>query len=355
MSEIITPLYHYPAGSDQFIGDPSQARIGIHPFPDKLYVVTMLSNPLRWRSRYANYYKFAKHMADSGAILFTCEIAFGDRKFEVTEHGNPRHLQLRTNDELWHKENALNLLMNRLPPDAKYIAWIDADIMFHRPDWAQETLHLLQHYDFIQMFSYAHDMNRENELFSTHTSFMFQYSSSVSKNVSALAEGEVLANAACIPPSSGYGSGGSSGYWHPGFAWAARRSSLNCVGGLIDYAILGSADWHMAWSLIGRANNSLAAGLTQHYRDGVKEWESRANQHIKQNVGYMPGSISHSFHGSKAKRYYGSRWKLLVNAKFDPLRDLKRDVQGLWQLSGNNIPLRDGIREYARLRNEDEQ
>lgn len=316
----------------------------------------MLSNPVRWRSRYANYQKFAKHVADSGAILYTCEIAFGGRAFEITQPDNPFHLQLRTTDELWHKENGMNLMMARLPADAKYIAWIDADVMFQRPDWAQETLHLLQHYDFIQMFSYAHDMNSNNEITSTHSGFMFQYAEVVSNRVANITAGD-FSKAAFIPPhlSSTSGSGGSSGYWHPGFAWAAKKTALNAVGGLIDFSILGSADWHMAWSLIGKANYSLAAGLTQNYRNGVKEWEARANQHIKQNVSYMPGSVTHSFHGLKAKRYYGSRWKLLVNSKYDPLVDIKKDTQGLWQLSGNNLTLRDGIREYARIRNEDEQ
>lgn len=348
-------LHHYPDGSDKYIINPAHAKLGIHPYPDTLYVVCMLSNPIRWRSRYANYHKFAKHVEDSGAILYTCEVAFGGRQFEITSPTNPRHLQLRTTYELWHKENALNLMMHRLPVDAKYVAWIDADIHFQRPDWAQETLHLLQHYDFIQMFSFAHDMNGQNEIFSTHTGFMYQYLTTITDRVLRLATGKDLTKAARIPPSTAYGSGGSSGYWHPGFAWAARRCSLDAVGGLLDFAILGSADWHMAWSLIGRASHSLAAGLSKNYSNGVQQWESLANKHIKHNVGYMPGSITHGFHGQKAKRYYGSRWKLLVDTKFDPLQDLKKDTQGLWQLTDRNLLLRDGIREYSRLRNEDEQ
>jgi hypothetical protein len=49
-----------------------------------------------------------------GSDLYTAEVAFGERHFEVTEAGNPRHLQLRTTSEIWHKENALNLLIQRL-------------------------------------------------------------------------------------------------------------------------------------------------------------------------------------------------------------------------------------------------
>ena len=78
------------------IDHPSQARPGIHVFPDRLHVVTMLENPLRWRSRYWNYWMFERECEAAGAILYTAEVAFGERHFEVTQAGNPRHLQLRT-------------------------------------------------------------------------------------------------------------------------------------------------------------------------------------------------------------------------------------------------------------------
>jgi len=58
-----------------FIDHPSHARSGIQPFPDRLHVLTMLENPLRWRARYRNYWMFQRQIETSGAILYTCEIA----------------------------------------------------------------------------------------------------------------------------------------------------------------------------------------------------------------------------------------------------------------------------------------
>ena len=339
-------LQHFPATpeTEKYLDHPAHAQIGIHPFPDRLHVVTMLSNPLRWRSRYANYWAFEKQVQDAGAALYTAEIAYGGRPFEVTEPNNPQHLQLRTEDELWHKENALNLIIQRLPADAKYIAWIDADIAFQRSDWAQETLQLLQHYDVIQMFSLAHDMSPSHEVTSTHTGFIYQYAGHTAIETAAMAK-----------PDAAYMVGGPFSYWHPGFAWAARKTALTNVGMLLDFAILGSADWHMAWALVGRVAESLDNRLTPQYQKLVQEWAGRAATNIKRNVGYMPGSIFHSFHGQKSKRFYANRWQLLINTKFDPTRDIQRDYQGLWKLAGSKIALRDGIREYSRLRDEDER
>src|ERR1700677_3924032 len=138
---------HLPIESEQFIDSPAHAQPGIHTYPDKLYVCTVIENPLRLRSRYRNYWICENAMSKAGVALYTVEIAFGGREFEVTQPNHPQHLQLRGHDELLHKENALNLLIARLPAEANYIATLDADIQFARPDWAQQTLHLLQHYN----------------------------------------------------------------------------------------------------------------------------------------------------------------------------------------------------------------
>ncbi len=322
------------------ISHPSHARPGIHPFPDKLYVVTMLSNPLRFRNRHQNYHVFERHVQSAGAVLYTAEVAFGDRHFEITERDNPHHLQLRSKHEIWLKENALNLLINRLPPEAKYIAWIDADIKFVRPDWVQETLHLLQHYKFIQMFSHAQDIGPDYEPLVTTPAYV--YGKLMNEND----------NNDCYP----YGGGGWK-YRHPGFCWAARREALDEVGGLIDWTILGSGDWVMACALFGEVNRALNPGYSDHYKFLCNTWQDRAERHIRRNVGYMPGTVLHLWHGRKKDRMYDTRWRLLVDTKFDPLVDLKRDCQGLYQLEDTMTPrslkLRDGLRMYSKARNED--
>lgn len=326
------------------ISHPSHAKPGIHPFPDKLYVVTMLSNPLRFRNRIFNYHIFERHVQSAGAVLYTAEVAFGDRHFEITEPDNPRHLQLRSRHEIWLKENALNLLINRLPPDARYIAWIDADIKFVRPDWAQETLHLLQHYQFLQMFSHAQDIGPEYEPLITTPGYVYSKFIGQDDNNNN--------------HNNNYYYGGMGWkYRHPGFCWAARREALDRVGGLIDWTILGSGDWVMACALFGEVDRALNPGYSDHYKFLCNTWQDRAERHIRRNVGYMPGTVLHMWHGRKKDRKYDTRWRLLVDTKFDPLIDLKRDCQGLFQLEDTmkprSIALRDGLRKYARLRNED--
>lgn len=388
---------HLPEDCLDYIDDPSHARSGIHTLHNKLYVVTVLFDPLRFRSRYFNYWTFASMCEKAGVILYTAEISFGEREFEITDANNPKHLQLRAKDnqELWLKENALNLLIERLPSDWKYVAWLDSDISFTRPDWGQETLHLLQHYDFIQMLSHCQDIGVNYEPAVLTPGFVY---------------GKKMEEYELHNPDSGNGKGkgtekrietplqqitrrlglnkcmeecleeayedceeechyyygavkmekGGVPIWkfrHPGFCWATRRSALDKVGGLIDWAILGSSDLLMAMALYGEVDKMLKPNYSDNYLKLTYIWQERALKHIRKNVGYLPGTVVHYYHGAKKDRRYDDRWRLLVDTKFDPITDLKRDSQGLYQLQDDStdrfIQLRDGLRRYARLRNED--
>ena len=104
----------------------------IQPIEAQLYVVAPIINSSRYRSRYRLYREFAKYISDAGAILYTIEAAYGDRAFEITEASSRNQIRVRTNHEVWHKENLINIGVSRLPADWKYVAWIDADIQFAR-------------------------------------------------------------------------------------------------------------------------------------------------------------------------------------------------------------------------------
>ena len=57
--------------------------------PDLLHVVTCISNPVRYRSRWQLYARFEEEMARAGVPLLTVELAYGERPFMVTSPGRP--------------------------------------------------------------------------------------------------------------------------------------------------------------------------------------------------------------------------------------------------------------------------
>ncbi|PPQ39535.1 hypothetical protein [Rhodopila globiformis] len=307
----------------------------IRPVDAPLYVVTPIINPSRYRSRYALYRDFAQYITDAGAVLYTVEAAFGDRDFEITDADDPRHIRVRTSHEMWHKENLINIGVARLPADWKYLAWVDADVRFARPDIVEETIHQLQHFSVVQMFAQATDLGPRHEPIGAFDGFVAQWMRCGARVPTAMRP---------------------YGVWHPGYAWACRRDAWDQLGGLIDFGIVGSADTYMARGLIGDMESCLTADIVREcptYAAWCLEWQNRAETYIRRNIGYVDGLLLHYFHGSKARRGYERRSDILSQNRFDPTTDLRRDWQGVWQLTDRKIPLRDQLRAYFRSRDED--
>ncbi len=300
----------------------------------KLHVIAVIFNPMRFKRRYELYWAFKKHMeAQPNVVLWTVEAAFGDRPFEVTEAGNPFHLQLRTWDILWIKERMARLCINRLPTDAEYVAMVDADVEFSRKDWAIETIHKLQVHHVVQMFSQAIDLGPNLETLKVHNGFVWSY----------------FQNGFQPPIKSGYG---ANGFWHPGFAWAYRREVLDRVG-LIDWAILGSGDHHMCMGWIGRIRASVPDIISDTYLKKLLRWQTRALKFVEKDIGYVDGTLLNYWDGKKKTKRYRERWDILTENHFDPDNDIMPDSQGLWQIVDNGTGLRDDIRAYFAQRQED--
>jgi hypothetical protein len=332
-----------------------------HPNTEHFYVVTVLSNIVRFESRWRLYKDFAEHMRQSGAKLITVELAYGDREFEVTEPNNDYHVQLRcrADSEIWHKENLVNEGIARayqIDPEVFGVGWVDADIRFGLMEpmrdgvaaWINETCHQLEHYAVVQMWSNAIDLGPNQEIMSTAKSFGSQY-----------------LNGIAIPENKSYG------YWHSGYAWAARSYALDLLcgavgqGPLLSFAPLGSADFYMAWAMIGQLEGHLyqdvkskdhrERGFTQQYIDWLMSWQYRA-ANLKRNIGCVNQQLTHFFHGNKIDRGYNTRENILIDGKFNPLTDIRFNRNGIMELvvqEPRQLTMRDQIRAYLRSRNED--
>jgi hypothetical protein len=237
----------------------------------------------------------------------------------------------------------------RLDPNTKQIAWVDADCRPMRmpKDWFEETWHELQHHEFVQMFEYMIDLDHNyNPMTEKQISFMASYAS----------HGFIAPNMRGAKRTAA-GHSGTTQYGRTGLAWAANVDALNKVGGLIQFAILGSGDWHMAHGLVGAMKVSTPKHLNSGYYQGLLAWQELAERYIKRDVGYVSGGVYHDHHGSKANRRYASRWNILIDNDYDPRTDIKADSHGLLQLetyTPRQIRLRDEIRAYFRARNEDD-
>ena len=342
--------------------------------PDKvvepLYAIVPYFNPWRWKSREKHTLRAIKHFHDSGAVVVLVEVAFNRRDFAFSGCGldgtraecsvlgadhdfRHRYIALRTRDELWLKENSINVAVARaLPWDWQQVCWLDSDITFLRPNWVGETIHKLQHYDWLQMFSHARDLGPNYEMLPENyphangTSFMEVYRRGGTEAIRQAYKGSP----------DGYYYGAKP--W-PGLAWACTRRAWDAAGGLLDFAVWGGGDWHMAHALVGKTDGMMHTGLNRNYKKLVSEWFHHVQKpdYIRLNVGVMEGSITHGWHGRKTERGYAVKHRLLAKIGFDPLHHLKRDYQGLYQLHDDGsdafVQLRANMRAIAKERNED--
>jgi hypothetical protein len=305
--------------------------------PSQLHVFTARSNPLHWTATHRNWLRFAGSMLDAGVTLTVIECAFGEEDHQCMMDG-VRHIGVRAKTRVWNKENLLNIGVHRTP-EARYVAWIDSDVIFRRPDWPMATLQALQHYDVIQPWSDAYDLGPHDEHIAHHRSFCRQY----------------FHRQPMVATHRPYwhGDGGRHVYPHSGYAWAMTRQAFDWLGGLFELGGMGSGDHHMSLALIGEADSSVPKGVSEAYHREVKRWEGRAVRHINYNIGYVRGTLEHMFHGRKPDRGYQSRWQMFVKNGFDPLEDLKRNSHGVLEFAANKPELRHDFDLYLQSRNED--
>lgn len=302
----------------------------VQPISTPLHVITALFNPDRFRTRYAHYRAFAEHMKASGVVLHTVELAFGERAFEVTLPGDPLQIQLRTNQDMWYKENLQNVAVRRSDPECKYFAFIDADFHMTRPDWAYEALHLMQRYPVLQLFSTYSTLQGNFRHENTMPSFM-----------GAFRSGKKL-----DPDGNGW-LGATGG------AWGMTRDAYNTLGGLLDSEPVGSADWHMIFALIGMEDPYVRKKMVSTgYCLTLQQWAARAKL-LNGRIGCLDNHAIHYYHGPVAQRGYSTRWQILTKFEFDPITDLVRDSQGLWQFAGNKPEMENEIIAYMEGRGDD--
>jgi len=302
------------------------------PIEDKLNVIIVVSNPCQFASRYILAREFIKRFEteESDVNLYIVEMIYKNQRFLITSKNNNKHLQLETDTPLWHKENMINIgIQKLLPKNWKAVAWIDADVEFENSSWAKDTLKILNGTkDIVQLFSHCIDSNEFGYANKIFQSFGYKYT-----------KGDPYCSI-------------GTNYWHPGFAWACTRKAYEKIGGLFDLAILGSGDNIMAYALINQVLKSINKESTDDYKNLVLDFQNK----IKSlRLGYVPGVIKHYFHGSKKNRKYTERWLILVNNNYLPSIHIEKDSNGIL-IPTHLCPkeMLDEIYNYFKERNEDE-
>lgn len=326
---------------------------------ETLHLAAVYSNPFRWRSRRFLFNDFVRHAEHTANVrLYKVELAYGDRPFEVTEEGDPQAVRLRTDCEMFHKENLINMGVSRFPAGWKYGGYSDGDFHFTRHDWALEAIHMLQHHEFVQLFSNYSDLSSAtatsdtgHRVLRTNSSFAWNYMHQAEFKALKLSQQKTDPYYGLPLPTAQFPFGFPPGA--PGGAWAWRRSAFDTVGGMLDTCVMGSGDWWMAFGLIGQVSMLKGDSHVRFYNDDIRNWQQRAKA-LTANIGCVDNFATHGYHGSSSNRAYGNREAILHDHQYNPRYDITRDWQGVHRWTGNKPGLRDAMRKYFINRYEDD-
>jgi hypothetical protein len=321
-------------------------KIKLHTVKNRMLdIVTCISNPMIWDSRADLAEKAINTWLQEPNVRITVvECTYGGRGYELehlSSNKRVRHIPVKAKTLLWNKECLLNVGIRNLPANAKYVCTADADITWRKAGWATDIINSLDLSPVIQPWQTAYDLGPNDEHIWAHRSFASL--SHAGKPVVPRFDEKTL-NLTNDPYQ----------YPHPGYVWAWVIEFIEWVGGLFELGGVGSGDHHMALSLVGNARMSIPRNINTNYEAALMSWQRLASEYnggIK--LGYSPLTIEHMFHGRKENRGYNNRWKMFIDHEFDPVTDIKRNIHGVLEFSGNKPVLEAEWNRYLLARNED--
>lgn len=294
---------------------------------DVLYVILPYFNFSNFSRRRELFVEFINRISFVKEVrVVVCEAIGPSRlpqSLDVFKHHN-----IDTDCRVWLKENLVNIGIKALPKDWKYVAWIDADIEFLNGNWVRETILELQVFDVVQMFQTCVNLGSCHEAIKIDKGFGYMHKDSKTP----------------------YTKTDRYGFWHPGYAWGCTRRAWMKMNGLLDWAILGSGDRHMALALIGRVLDSAPGNIHQNYKKLLEKFQADCKG---MKLSYVKGTILHFWHGRFEDRKYRERWDILTKLAYDPLSDVGLTNTGLLQMTRRGLRFQDAIDEYFLGRKED--
>lgn len=283
-----------------------------------LAVVTSFFNFAGFKRPQSNLQRFLRQMTRDGVAVYGVELSV-DGNFATVGKPNWQQFVIDPRTQtLWQKEAALNVAAKSLPMEVTAIAWVDADVWFTNPNWAEDTLQALKWHDIVQMFETCHWVDESGTVVQS------------------------LSSCGKIPITP-------EGKSHSGFAWAMRRSLWDKAGGLFPFALSGGGDSLMAATF---QRVDFWDRVRLHFGRSLVPFLRWASAFESVSTGFVAGQLYHEWHGTARNRDYYGRAERLSEVSAE--HHLEFDKRGLLRWT-NEAPaaIVKAAAEYFPSRKED--
>jgi hypothetical protein len=240
------------------------------------------------------FYDSIKHL---NHLIVECVI--GESTPQLPNNG---HVLYVFDRDAGNKEFLLNKAVEKLPPQIKYVFWLDADVIFANLDWLIDGVRQLKSSKIIQPFEYCLRLDQDQTAPSFDLdSFVKAYPLTPQEAHNQVWRG-FAANVAC---KFFLESHDRDLHGHIGFAWGARRSVLDAVPLYEDDRLGDEVDHLIAHAAAGHATHPCFARLLSPSNFGaILAWSERFYEETGGLIGYVPGSLYHIWHGQPAIKDY---------------------------------------------------
>lgn len=306
----------------------------------RVWAITSFFNPMRYRSRIANYRAFREHLP-----IPLCAVELANHgEFQLGDEDAEIVVRASSPDIIWQKERLLNLALTHLPPEAEIVVWLDCDLVIPVGDWPDQVAAALRDVPIVQCYAELFDLS-PGESPAALDSRRLPSGISVAwsaHNRNGVALSDPMASSSDRRRAS------------PGGAWAARRTTIEEIG-FYDAMVVGGADRPFAHACFGTPEEAVRiARMTEPQAAHYRPWAARVATHVGGRVGVVDLPLLHLWHGAIADRQYSSRHQRVAELGFDPGRDIVIGPTGAWQWAATaGEALKNYVADYFRSRRED--
>ena len=308
-------------------GEGRSKSIYIEPTVTDTAVLLVFYNPAKFKRLLANILYVIQTLREKNIPCFVAECVFKGAKPQIPG----ANLVLHSNSYMFYKEQLVNKLEEVVPEQYTKLVCMDGDLVFDSPDWLDQTSNLLDKYDIIQPFSEACWLTPDN--------------TRVRSKKPSYAYG--LVHKKFTYPKAIH-------MFHPGFAWAFKRSTFRAINGFYKDAVIGNGDMLFCF-------NFFKDEVPDHWIKQVlkvpfiiHKWPEYHAQFkaVNPTVGYLPIRVFHMFHGVRHHRQYTTRYKSVSHFLHGGWDDnIFVNKEGLYEFKDQRAS--NGVLQYFKRRNED--
>jgi hypothetical protein len=314
-------------GGEPELGEGRSKSIYIKPACTDLAVLLVFYNPAGFKRILDNILYVINTLKEKNIPCFIAECVFNGKKPQIPG----ATIVLHSNSYMFYKEQLINALEKHVPEEYTKLMLMDGDIIFDSPDWVDQVSMSLDTNDIVQPFDKACWLMPGNKII---RSWKYSYGHALTKNIEINYQNIHI--------------------YHPGFAWAFKRSTFRQLGGLYTNSIIGGGDMLFTF-------NFFVDEIPEYwFKDAIittipiEAWPAYHEnfKKIAPKLGVVEIRALHLFHGLSANRQYRTRYQKfagMLTMKWDECIVMNKD-----NLTEFKDPkLRHMLLPYFKERNED--